>query len=320
MGKTPYGMRITARIISSYMQNYPISQSGDRAAAPLPRQTRPVGRILVVDDDIFNRQLVTEVLIQSGYEVDGAADGAAGCEALAAKHYDLLITANFMPKVTGVEMISRFRSQGSTVRVIMATGTIPTEELKRHPQLEISAFLLKPYTVVEMLTKVREVLRQADGASGGLQKLLLRNGEVNRLWPDRVPARAPGPAQPGLPHRILVVEDDISIRLPVTDALVRSGYQVDAAEDGAVAWEALQAKRYDLIITDNSMPKVTGVDLLKKLHAAGTTLPVIMATSTLPKEEFTRYPCIQPTAMLLKPYSFHELLGTVRNVLCAASP
>jgi hypothetical protein len=46
-------------------------------------------------------------------------------------------------------------------------------------------------------------------------------------------------------------------------------------------------------------------------------LPVIMATGTLPKEEFTRYPWLQPVAMLLKPYSVEELLGTVKDVLRA---
>ena len=104
------------------------------------------------------------------------------------------------------------------------------------------------------------------------------------------------------PHRILVVEDDISTRQLITEALIHSGYGVDAAEDGAAAWEALSAGSYDLMITDNNMPNVSGVELLKKLRAARMTLPVIMATGTLPKEEFTRYPWLQPAATLLVLY------------------
>lgn len=115
--------------------------------------------------------------------------------------------------------------------------------------------------------------------------------------------------------RILVVEDDDFIRCLNADVLIRSGYQVDTAENGAVAWSMLQLKRYDLLVTDNDMPKVTGVELLKKLHTASMTLPVVMATGTLPKEEFTRHPWLQPAALLLKPFSGDDLSGTVEKVL-----
>jgi DNA-binding response OmpR family regulator len=121
-------------------------------------------------------------------------------------------------------------------------------------------------------------------------------------------------------RRILVVEDDWDIRRLNTEVLAHSGYHVDAAEDGAAAWDTLQRNRYDLMVTDNDMPRVSGVELLRKLHAAHMALPVIMATGKLPQEEFTRHPWLQPAALLLKPYSFKELLGTVRNVLRATDP
>ena len=74
--------------------------------------------------------------------------------------------------------------------------------------------------------------------------------------------------------RILLVEDDTGIRQLSTKMLLRSGYHVDAVEDGAVAWDTLQESSYDLLLTDNRMPKVTGVELLKKLHGARMILPV----------------------------------------------
>ena len=119
------------------------------------------------------------------------------------------------------------------------------------------------------------------------------------------------------PCRILLVDDEPHIRQLNTGALIHSGYHVDAAEDGAAAWEALGADSYDLMITDNNMPRLTGVELLKKLRSARMALPVILATGTLPKEEFIRYPWLQPDATLLKPYTVEELLGTVRTVLRA---
>jgi DNA-binding response OmpR family regulator len=75
--------------------------------------------------------------------------------------------------------------------------------------------------------------------------------------------------------------------------LTRSGFEVDAAADGAVDWEALRTKRYDLVITDNFMPKVTGIEMVKKLHAAGMKLPVIMATALFPQEQFIQNPWLE---------------------------
>jgi DNA-binding response OmpR family regulator len=119
------------------------------------------------------------------------------------------------------------------------------------------------------------------------------------------------------PHRILVVDDDLAIRQLHTSSLLRCGYEVDAAEDGAAAWEALGAATYDLLLTDNTMPKVSGVELLKKLRAARMSLPVIMATGSFPQEEFTRYPWLRPAATLLKPYTIAEMLRKVAEVLRA---
>jgi DNA-binding response OmpR family regulator len=116
-------------------------------------------------------------------------------------------------------------------------------------------------------------------------------------------------------QRILVVDDEPDIRRLNTEVLASSGYHVDAAEDGATAWNALQLANYDLLITDHDMPKMSGLELLKKLHDSSLKLPVIMATGTLPEEQLARHPWLQIEAILLKPYTFDELLTTVKNVL-----
>ena len=120
-------------------------------------------------------------------------------------------------------------------------------------------------------------------------------------------------------QQILVVEDDRTVRRINTEVLTYSGYLVDAVEDGAAAWEALQQKNYDLVVTDNVMPKVTGVGLLKKIQAARMDLPVIMATGSQPDEELVLSQVQPPAMMLLKPYTFEELLWAVKSVLRAAT-
>jgi two-component system alkaline phosphatase synthesis response regulator PhoP len=116
-------------------------------------------------------------------------------------------------------------------------------------------------------------------------------------------------------QRILVVEDEHDLRQSTAEGFTNAGYHVDVAEDGAIAWTALKIYQYDLLFTDQFMPKLSGVELLKKIYAANKTLPIIMATGFLPTWEFALHPCLQPVKMLLKPYLFGKLLGMVKNVL-----
>jgi DNA-binding response OmpR family regulator len=271
----------------------------------------------VVEDDISIRQISTEVLIHSGYEVDAAEDGAAGWEALQANSYDLMITDNNMPKMSGVELLSKLRAARMALPVIMATGALPKEEFTRYPWLQPAATLLKPYTVEEMLGTVKKVLREADSTADGSQLFMYRDMKDNQISQAGEPAGAPLQCPANSAHRILVVDEDSDLRLLYADVLVRPGYHVDAAEDGAAGWEALQANSYNLLITENDMPKLTGVELVRKLRAARMALPVVMAAGRLPKHELARNPSLQLAATLLKPFAVDVFLDTVKNVLCA---
>ena len=137
---------------------------------------------------------------------------------------------------------------------------------------------------------------------------LLDNGE---------PARAPLSPQTDPPLRILVAEDDPIIRRCSAETLARAGYAVDAAADGAAAWESLSAGSYDLLVTDYIMPKVSGMELCGKLRAARMALPVILMSGALPTEELERLLWLKFAALLSKPFSTDALLSTVNNILHA---
>lgn len=125
------------------------------------------------------------------------------------------------------------------------------------------------------------------------------------------------PRQADHPYRILVVDDEPTICALNVRALTLFGYQVEAVENGAIAWQILQLNSYDLMITDNNMPQLSGLDLIKNVRAAKIALPVIMATGLAPNSEFDQNPSLQPNAILLKPYTVGELLETVTGVLGA---
>jgi DNA-binding response OmpR family regulator len=117
------------------------------------------------------------------------------------------------------------------------------------------------------------------------------------------------------PRRILVVDDDKDTRQNSFDVLVACGYDVAAVKDGAAGWEALQRGNYDLAITDNTMPRMTGLEMIEKLRSARMAIPVIMATRSLPLDEFVRKPWLKPDATLERPFTNDDLLAAVKNVL-----
>lgn len=117
------------------------------------------------------------------------------------------------------------------------------------------------------------------------------------------------------PFRILVVDDEPDIRLLYSEVLADLGYHVEAAEDGAQAWEILQHHNYDLLITDNEMPKLSGIELLERLHASQKLLPVIMATGSMPSDKLKSLPWFRIVIKLLKPHTLMELLAAVKNAL-----
>jgi len=262
---------------------------GARAKTVPQSRTNPAPHILVVDDDISLRQLNTEALSGFGYAVDAAEDGAAAWEALNIDRYDLLITDNNMPKLSGVELLRKLRAVRMDLPVIMATGAAPTDEFARCPGLQPNALLLKPYTITEILSMVEKVLCEAGSAAT-----------------DRLPVRT---------QRILIVDEDTDLRMLYVEALSTRGYHVDSAVDGAAGWEALQTHRYDLLVTEHDMPKLTGVELVRKLRAAHMSLPVVMAAQRLPVHELTQDPSLQLAATLWKPFAIDSLLTMVQSAL-----
>jgi DNA-binding response OmpR family regulator len=112
-----------------------------------------------------------------------------------------------------------------------------------------------------------------------------------------------------------VVDEDSELRLHYAFVLGRPGYPVDLAEDGAAGWDALQAINYSLLVTEHDMPKLTGVELVRKLRAARMALPVVMAAGRLPTDELALNPSLRLAATLVKPFAVEALLDTVRTVL-----
>ena len=119
---------------------------------------------------------------------------------------------------------------------------------------------------------------------------------------------------PGRTRRILVLDDCEITRRVMALLLARTGYVVDTAEDGEAGWEAIFLQRYDLLITDNDMPRLTGLRLVERLRSVGSTLPVIIASDSLELKEADDYPALGIAAILHKPFGPDRLLATALRI------
>jgi len=112
-----------------------------------------------------------------------------------------------------------------------------------------------------------------------------------------------------------LVDDDADLRLLSTRVLVRSGYSVDNAGNGQDGWEALLLHPYNLLITDHNMPRLSGLNLIKKLRATGLSLPVILMSGALPTREIDESPWLLLSETLLKPFTDARLREAVKLAL-----
>jgi len=119
---------------------------------------------------------------------------------------------------------------------------------------------------------------------------------------------------PGRIKRILVVDDDEMFLDLAATMLNRAGFSVDTAGDGEAGWTALRAGAYDLLITDNDMPRLTGVELVTRAREAGMTLPVVMASGSSALEAIHGSGWLNLAACLRKPFAIHELVEIASRV------
>ena len=119
--------------------------------------------------------------------------------------------------------------------------------------------------------------------------------------------------------RILVVDDEASIRHLLTRALRRAAYDVEAVDDGEEGWAALCAGRFDLLITDHAMPRLKGLDLVRRLRANSFNLPVILISGCIPCDEADVSRLLCPGMALEKPFSLVEVLVNVASLLISTA-
>src|SRR5580698_5205865 len=115
--------------------------------------------------------------------------------------------------------------------------------------------------------------------------------------------------------RILVVDDEESIREFLDIMLRKEGYEVTSAEDGQKAIETLKKKTFDLVISDLQMPNVTGIELLKHVRETQPDLLFMMITAFGTTETAVEAMKLGAYDYITKPFKIDEVRINIANAL-----
>jgi DNA-binding NtrC family response regulator len=123
-------------------------------------------------------------------------------------------------------------------------------------------------------------------------------------------------------RRILIVDDDASMRMALSETLEACGYEVESADNGSEALRKFQSQAFEVVVTDMRMPRMGGMDVLKGVKKVSPQTPVILITAYGTVSTAVEAMKEGASEFIMKPFSLDDLQGVVKNVLAtgAAGP
>jgi signal transduction histidine kinase/DNA-binding response OmpR family regulator len=237
----------------------------------------PRARILVIEDDPSSAYLLESQLSSAGYEVVVCNRPQKAVE-MAIELQPAVITLDVvMLPVNGWDVLSRLKSDPRTAGIGVVMVTV-MDRRNAGTLLGADEYIVKPVDKSILLAAV--------------ERCLNRSGQTR------------------LKKSILVIEDDTATREFIVDMLLRNGYAVSAAEDGAQARSQIQASMPDLVILDLILPEVNGFRLIAEWRKSPSTadLPIFVLTNKDLTEEEKDYLRANTGAFFSKHEQWHDEL------------
>ncbi|MGN0425033.1 MAG: response regulator [Acetatifactor sp.] len=238
-------------------------------------------KILMIDDDAMSRKMATHIL-QGKYDIICADSGAEGLEILRNSAIDLVLLDLYMLDMNGLEVLQQIREDASIsdTKVIVLSFSGMRTDVIESIRLGVLDFIRKPFLASDLLERIQAAL------------------SIERK------------------DRILVVDDD-SINLKITERILQIPYDVTCVSSGTEALDYLQDNTPDLILLDLHMPDMSGLEVLEKLQDRNelADIPVIFLTADNDREAESKI--LQAGAMdyIQKPFSAQVLLRRISRIL-----
>ncbi|MER2015702.1 response regulator [Pseudomonas simiae] len=115
--------------------------------------------------------------------------------------------------------------------------------------------------------------------------------------------------------RLLLIEDDVALGEGIHQALAREGYTVDWLQDGSSALHALLSETFDAVVLDLGLPRMDGLEVLRRLRDSGATVPVLILTARDATEDRIAGLDAGADDYLIKPFDLAELKARLRALL-----
>ena len=125
-------------------------------------------RILVVEDERDLNRILTKTLTAEGCSVDACYDGLEALDYLSGASYDVIVLDRMMPRMDGMELLSRLRAQGDETPVIFLTAKDAVSERVRGLDAGADDYLVKPFSFEELMARIRVVTRKHSGSTTNL--------------------------------------------------------------------------------------------------------------------------------------------------------
>ncbi|MGZ4595528.1 MAG: response regulator transcription factor [Actinomycetes bacterium] len=121
---------------------------------------RDTATVLLVEDDVELSAMLVELLAESGYAVECAADGQRGLHLGLTRRYDVLVVDRGLPGIEGVDLLSRLRGRGVTTPALLLTARGTVADRVEGLDAGAEDYLVKPFDVDELLARLRALLRR----------------------------------------------------------------------------------------------------------------------------------------------------------------
>ena len=120
-------------------------------------------KVLVIDDEPGVRELISEALSLSEINAVQAADGLEALSFLRRERFDLLILDINMPKLDGLALLEKLRSEGMSVPVLMLSARADKADINQGLRIGADDYLTKPFSIEELVLRVKAIMRRSKG-------------------------------------------------------------------------------------------------------------------------------------------------------------